>query len=335
MTTTFKLAGLPCTYSKTNQGNDASLQVVLPNGRNVELYSKEGANDFVDTVGNYFISANLTATDDQELTFAYMVMRTIIAHASPEKTASGIPEAELRTFIEHSRDTLKTLSTDRYWVRSGTLKSCHGLFLRTIASFSRNPSFVKIFLSNEGMEAVAKFYASGKKNDTPSRSIAELIVVLVGNALYFLQEEGVSDEKGFDILERTGLLGQFIRYIPLDPERSAGIVTSLQRCLQLIKKKLKSGTPTGDILDAVIAGKDGPINEKVKADLARLQSLARLSNDNYDNNKCEDLKMCLHCEKTETQIDNALLMKCQRCKAAYYCSKDCQVADWKNHKKTL
>jgi hypothetical protein len=55
---------------------------------------------------------------------------------------------------------------------------------------------------------------------------------------------------------------------------SANIMECLQTCAQLLKKKLKSGTPTGDILDAVIAGNDGPINEKAKADLAKLQSLA-------------------------------------------------------------
>jgi hypothetical protein len=26
-------------------------------------------------------------------------------------------------------------------------------------------------------------------------------------------------------------------------------------------------------------------------------------------------------------------MKCQRCKVTYYCSKQCQIADWKIHKK--
>ncbi len=33
-------------------------------------------------------------------------------------------------------------------------------------------------------------------------------------------------------------------------------------------------------------------------------------------------------------MNGALLMKYQRCKVAYYCSKECQVADWKYHKKT-
>ncbi len=96
----------------------------------------------------------------------------------------------------------------------------------------------------------------------------------------------------------------------------------MQTCWQRVKKKLKSGTPTGDILDAVIAGKDGPINDKVKADLTKLQSLARFSNGNKDH-----AKMCSHCGKCETQTDAAKLMKCQRCKVTYYCSKECQVAD--------
>jgi hypothetical protein len=32
-------------------------------------------------------------------------------------------------------------------------------------------------------------------------------------------------------------------------------------------------------------------------------------------------------------MDGTLLMKCKECKVAYYCSKECQVADWKSHKK--
>jgi hypothetical protein len=181
------------------------------------------------------------------------------------------------------------------------------------------------------MEAVAKFYASRKKNDAPDHKVAQSILFLVSIALMSLSEEGAHLERGFSTIEKAGLLGQFIRLVPVDPESSADVVTLLQTCLELVKKKLKPGTPTGDILDAVIAGKDGPINEKARSSLVRLQSSARLSN----NKDTWCVKSCRHCQKIETrQVDtSAVLMKCQRCKIAYYCNRECQVADWKSHKK--
>jgi hypothetical protein len=330
MTTNFfKPTGLLYTYCTTKQGNDMLFQVALPNGRKLDLKSKKGADEFVDTFGTGFMSTSLTTTDDHEIKFAYTLMMTLAEIASPEKIASGIPESELRAFVEHTRNTLDTLSTDRNWLRSGTVARRHELLLSAVVSFSKHPSFVKIFLSNEGMEALAKFYASRKKNNAPNNSVAKLILKLVNNACYALTHEGLSFEKAFGTIEKTGLLGQYIRCVPVDPECSANIVECLQTCLQLVKKKLKSGTQTGDILDAVIAGKGGPFNEKAKSSLVRLQSLALLSN------CCDDIdvvKRCCNCEKTETQMDGALLMKCQRCKVVYYCSKECQVADWKSHK---
>jgi hypothetical protein len=306
-------------------------QVELPNGRTFELASREGADDFVDTVGTDFISTNLTAANDSELALASTLMVMISEKASPEKIAAGFPESELRTFIEHTRDTLKTLSTDRNWLRSGTVSSCHELLLRAVSCFAEHPSFLKIFLANEGMEAVAKFYASREKNETPNKKVAGSILLLVHSTISVLKQEGLSHEKGFGTIEKTGLLGQFIRCVPVEPEQSADLVICLQACLQLVKKKLKSGTRTGDILDAVIAGKDGPINEKAKADLTKLQTLARFSNNNNDGGN-EHPKACHHCVKIET-LEGAKLMKCQRCKITYYCNKVCQAADWKSHKK--
>jgi hypothetical protein len=323
MTSSFKLAGL----IQAKQGNGESFRVVLPNGRNVDVCSKEGANEFVDTVGTDFISTNLNAQDVRKLTLAYSLMAAVAENASTEKIASGIPESELRAFLEHTRDTLEKLSNDSNWLRSGTLSKCHILQLQTVACFAKHSSFLKIFLSSEGMEAVAKFYASRKKNDKPNRSAAKSIGLLVGNALSVFTQEGGTLEKYFGFIEKTGLLGQFIRCVPVDPDYSINLVTCLQTCLQLVKKKLKSGTPTGDILDAVIAGKDGPINVKAKSTLASLQSLARLSN---VDNTC--VKICRNCDKHET-LNGAKLMKCQRCKAIYYCNRECQVADWKRHKK--
>jgi hypothetical protein len=113
--------------------------------------------------------------------------------------------------------------------------------LDTVASFSKHPSFVKIFLSNEGMEAVAKCYASRKQNDTPN-CVAQYIRLIVSNTLCVLTQGAPSNEKAFSTIEKTGVLGQFIRYAPVDPERFAIVLQSLQTCLQLVKKKLKPGT---------------------------------------------------------------------------------------------
>ncbi|GFH49753.1 hypothetical protein CTEN210_06229 [Chaetoceros tenuissimus] len=50
--------------------------------------------------------------------------------------------------------------------------------------------------------------------------------------------------------------------------------------------------------------------------------------------KMNDLKMskrnycCLHCDSYDRK-----LMECSSCHLVSYCSKDCQVADWKNHRK--
>jgi hypothetical protein len=308
-----------------------SFQVVLPNGRKVELFSKKGADEFVDTIGTDFISTNLTTRDDATLTHAYTLMLTVADNASPEKIAAGIPESELRTLVEHSRDTLDTLSTDRNWLRSGRVKVCHRELLNVLTFFSKHISFVKIFASCGGMDAVAQFYAS-RKNVTSCPSVAHQIVLMANNCLCGLQEERGA-EKAFGTLEKTGLLGQLIRCVSANPEDPGlMILQCLQQNMKIVKKKLKSGTSTGDILDVVIAGKDGHINTEVKTSLVKLQMMARLSNDGY---RCRrDLRdnICHNCDKAENQMQGEKLMKCTRCMVTYYCNKECQVTDWKRHK---
>ena len=41
---------------------------------------------------------------------------------------------------------------------------------------------------------------------------------------------------------------------------------------------------------------------------------------------------CAQCQKSEE--DDELFSKCSRCKMVYYCSRNCQTAHWKTHKKT-
>jgi hypothetical protein len=95
------------------------------------------------------------------------------------------------------------------------------------------------------------------------------ILHLVDRAVFLLSEGLSYEKKASAIIEKTGLLGHFIRCVPVDPERSTALVTILLEFLHLVKKKLKWGARTGD-LNAVITGKDGPINEKAKSSLVML-----------------------------------------------------------------
>jgi splicing suppressor protein 51 len=40
---------------------------------------------------------------------------------------------------------------------------------------------------------------------------------------------------------------------------------------------------------------------------------------------------CNTCKKTDSEVEN--LKRCAKCQTTYYCSRDCQKADWKVHKK--
>jgi hypothetical protein len=213
-----KPAGLLYTYCTTGQGDEMLFQVSLPNGRKLDLQSKKGADEFVDTFGTDFTSTSLTATDDQELQFAYMLIITVADNASPEKIASGIPESELRTFVEDTRDTLDALSTERKWLRTGTVSACHELLLKTVVFFSKHPSFVKIFLSDKGMEAVAKFYASRKKNDATNTRVAQSIRRLVNYASNVLMKQGLSSEQRSVPLRKRVFLGSLFAAFLLIPK---------------------------------------------------------------------------------------------------------------------
>jgi len=160
-------------------------------------------------------------------------------------------------------------------------------------------------------------------------------------------------EKTFRKLESCGMLAQFIRCstVPPSEEREdLGLFKfyeELMHCQVLIKKKFKKGQPCGDLIFNILNGKDGhkdPRTQRGKI-MQYLTTIARLADimqpgeqrqQQGDSTTGKTIlnKICRHCSKSGLTAEfQKSLMACSRCQQAYYCSKTCQIADWKIHKK--
>mmetsp|Transcript_2555 Transcript_2555/g.6126 ORF Transcript_2555/g.6126 Transcript_2555/m.6126 type:complete len:247 (+) Transcript_2555:284-1024(+) len=109
------------------------------------------------------------------------------------------------------------------------------------------------------------------------------------------------------------------------------MLDDLQESFEILSLKFKRGAPCGDVLHAILEGKDGSATVRTDA-RNRLQNIAAFVK-LLTPRPGKRSERCQHCCKgDESQVFQNSLMYCSRCKEACYCSKACQIADWKNHK---
>lgn len=86
-------------------------------------------------------------------------------------------------------------------------------------------------------------------------------------------------------------------------------------------KKTNAENETDDVTASSDVGEDLQDDSKSKENVRRL-----LEEKVEDDNNKPKWNICEYC------TTKGCLAKCSRCKGVYYCSKECQVQDWKTHK---
>ena len=114
--------------------------------------------------------------------------------------------------------------------------------------------------------------------------VTETILSIVNNFRVTLSIADWEREKIFKVLESSGLLAQVLRCITQpspDPDAIVAhlvMMDELMACQSLVRKKLKPGQPTGDVLASVIAGNNGYKGTRDERVMTRLSQHA--TNDN-------------------------------------------------------
>ena len=107
------------------------------------------------------------------------------------------------------------------------------------------------------------------------------------------------------------------------------VIEELESCIHILTRKFKNGEPCGDTLKAILDGRDGSPNIELYI-VNRLNGIARLA-EAMDSTEFEARLVSGRCSYCSVNPDVAL-SSCARCQFVFYCSRECQKADWVKHK---
>eukprot|EP00978_Attheya_sp_CCMP212_P016325 scaffold42639_cov37-Attheya_sp.AAC.8 len=353
-----------------NNTNQDSCKVLLPDGRNIDICTPAGADIFLATKeGDFkFLSSNIDAAskirtkkklragDKSHLTQIYFTVDSIAKYGTPELFRAHVPQAEIQVWVDHVIAELKKRTQDARWISTGTLENHDAFILIPCISMFMHSVPVALAFEKDFFRVLADFVlarkgsGSGSGSNLPSADVSDTISLIVSNAIItclYSFDKPWTAEKIFKKLEACGMLEQFMRCstVPQEYDSSAhgeskfapGLYKTydeLLTCIAFLKKKFKQGEPCGDCLSAILNGTDGhtPKRPSVMKKLKTIASYGELLQPS--GTKGDDLRICRHCNKMETSQEFQMALKqCSRCGNAFYCSKECQVADWKSHKK--
>jgi len=216
----------------------------------------------------------------------------------------------LDLWIEHVADCSKILITDPRYIQTGVIPEHDGRMLFAMVSFAKHYSVVERLLHANFLRVLSDLCAACKAPRMPSPIVAEAICLIWNNvrAASINHDQGKAREIVLQ-LERSGLLRQTIRCltVPFRNGREEG--KYMYRELDLICndcisicKVFRKGRKTGDVLSAVLEGRDGFTGERDPQIMFGLTNLARLCHYANPEGSGDNSRYCRKCKKNGMRL---------------------------------
>jgi hypothetical protein len=314
----------------TRAGADAFIQEGLPyNQSNIKNEAKPMRQKL--EAGGARLSNKQRQDMMQALEQVYVMIGCVAENSSVEVFCL-VEESQLECLISYACEIFSKITKDKKWRKTGVLQKYDQELLQALTASMWQLSFVALCIAMENdaerdlLAILAQLCAARDKTKMPCPKFTESIFGIV-NAYFRLSlvMDGSELESIFKKLEATGILGQVLRCIakqnadPDDLRNHLLFLDNILQCSELVKGKFKPGQPTGDILAAIIAGKDGYKGSPNKGVMNRLENLQKMSSKSTEKvgelnpeGNCFVGKACRKCNKREASIEfQSILFVCR------------------------
>lgn len=307
---------------------ESYFRCLLPDGRNVDLMTTQGADAFIgkgkatpylasnvdeaNKIRKRLAQSNISSQErralQESLVRIYLLLGYVADNAS-EAVFAGVGDKQLDSFISHACSIFSDRSTAKTWTKTGVLHKHDQELLESLIPSMKQLAFVERVLESNLLETLARLCAAREKTEMPCPDVTESILSIVNNFRVTLYLKDWEKEKIFKLVESTGMLAQVLRCITqpsTDPGALDGhlkMMDELMECQALVRKKLKPGQSTGDVLEEVLSGKSGFKGRRdpsVVMRLRNLQKMASVFNEKVVSNPGGKIgRVCRYCNKAD------------------------------------
>jgi len=252
-----------------------------------------------------------------------------VAETSNTQPSSSIPLIfhilQLDLWIQHVANVLKNLKTDQHYIQTGVVPEYDGKMLHAVVVFANHFSVVQRMDHAKFLDAWGDLGAACAAPCMPSPRVAQFICWFCNNFYTTSVKNGERKEEILKKLVSSRLLGQTIRCATIPPEDTSEnsgyeefFDVVLGNCF-CICKSLRSGRATGNILSAVLDGRDGftPTSDRNPGIVCRLTNLARICD--YAKYKSTVVDFCRKCNEEIKHESGSpkISMACTRCEGKF------------------